>query len=75
MPGLCPGRRGRGRGWATAASDVLHLRLAWRSDAMVAPLRLACLIAKEAGQLGCEAAVVLVGVRDPVLAEHGRHDG
>jgi hypothetical protein len=53
----------------------LHLRLAGRPDAMVAPLRLACLIANEAGQLGCEAAVVLAGVRDPVLAEHGRHDG
>jgi len=49
--------------------------LAGRSDAMVAPLRLACPIANDAGQLGCDAAVVLAGVRDPVLAGHGRHDG
>ncbi len=41
---------------ALAALDVLHLRLAGRHDAIVAPLKLACLIVDEADQRGCDAA-------------------
>jgi hypothetical protein len=54
---------------ARAASDVLHLRLAGRADAMVAPLRLACLILDEAERQGCEIDAVLAGARAQILAE------
>lgn len=54
---------------AAAASDIIHLRLAGRSDAMVAPLRLACLIVDEATARGCDVAAMLAGVRDRVLAD------
>jgi hypothetical protein len=53
---------------ATAAWDVLRLRLAGRSDAMVAPLQLARLIVDEAEQRGCDVAAVLAGVRHRALA-------
>jgi hypothetical protein len=52
---------------AAAAFDIVHLRLAGRSDAMVAPLNLACLIAEEAHQRGCDVTAILAGVRDRAL--------
>lgn len=58
---------------AQAAADVLHLRLAGRADAMVAPLRLACLIVDQAGRQGCDTDAVLAGVRAQILAERGPH--
>ena len=54
---------------AVAAFDVLHLRLAGRADAMVAPLKLACLILEEAEKQGCDVTAVLAGVRAQALAE------
>jgi hypothetical protein len=54
---------------AQAALDVLHLRMAGRADAMVAPLRLACLIVDEAGRLGCDVRAVLASVRDRASTE------
>jgi hypothetical protein len=59
---------GGDQGGAAAAFDVVHLRLAGRSDAMVAPLKLACLIAEEAQDQGCDVAAILAGVRDRILA-------
>ncbi len=53
---------------ANAALDVLQLRLAGRADALVPPLRLACLIVGEAAQRGCDVGAVLAGVRDAVAA-------
>jgi hypothetical protein len=55
---------------AQAALDMLHLRMAGRADAMVAPLRLACLIVDEAGRRGCDVSAVLASVRDQARAEH-----
>jgi hypothetical protein len=46
---------------ALAASDVLHLRLAGRADAMVAPPRLARLILDEAERQGRDIDAVLAG--------------
>ena len=46
---------------ARAASDVLHLRLAARADAMVAPPRLARLILDEAERQGRDIDAVLAG--------------
>ena len=54
---------------ALAAYDVLHFRLAGRADAMVAPLKLACLILDETERQGCDVDTVLAGVRARVLAE------
>jgi catechol 2,3-dioxygenase-like lactoylglutathione lyase family enzyme len=54
---------------ARATHDVLHFRLAGRADAMMAPLRLACLILDEAGRQGCDVDAVLASVRAVVLAE------
>jgi hypothetical protein len=54
---------------AESAFDVLHLRLAGRSDAMVAPLQLACRIVAEAEKRGLDMTAVLAGVRDQALAE------
>jgi hypothetical protein len=59
---------------ALAAFDILHLRLAGRADAMVAPLKLASLIAAEAAKRGCAVDAVLAGVRDQVLAGRGPRD-
>jgi hypothetical protein len=53
---------------AAAAFDILHLRLAGRTDAMVPPLRLACLIVDEAEKRGSDVSAVLAGVRDQLLA-------
>jgi hypothetical protein len=53
---------------ANAALDVLHLRLAGRADALVPPLRLACMIVGEAARRGCDIDAVLAGVRDTVAA-------
>ncbi len=55
-----------------ASLDVLHLRLAGRHDAIVAPLKLASLIVDEAEQRGCDASALLAGVRERALAEHDR---
>jgi hypothetical protein len=55
---------------AAAAFDIVRLRLTGRSDAMVAPLKLACLIADQAQQRGCDVAAILAGVRDRALAGH-----
>jgi hypothetical protein len=60
---------------ARATHDVLHFRLAGRADAMMAPLRLACLILDEAGRQGCDVDAVLAGVRAGVLAERDRRSG
>jgi len=46
---------------ALAASDVLHLRLAGRADAMVAPPGLARLILDEAERQGRDIDAVLAG--------------
>lgn len=54
---------------ALAALDVLRLRLAGRSDAMAAPLKLAGLILAEAERQGCDATAVLAGVRARALAD------
>ena len=54
---------------ARATHDILHFRLAGRADAMMAPLRLACLILDEAERQGCDINAMLAGVRDQVLAE------
>ena len=58
---------------AQAALDVLHLRMAGRSDAMVAPLQLASRIVTEADRRGCDIAAVLAGVRDQAVAERDHH--
>lgn len=57
---------------ARATHDILHFRLAGRSDAMMAPLRLVSLILEEAGRRGCDVDAVLAGVRAQVLAERDR---
>jgi hypothetical protein len=59
---------------AEAAFDVLHLRLAGRADAMVPPLKLACLIVAEAARLGGDIDTVLAGVRNQILAERDHRD-
>ena len=53
---------------ARAAFDTLRMRLAGRSDAMVAPLKLACLLVDEAEERGCDADALLTGARDRALA-------
>jgi hypothetical protein len=53
---------------ARAAFDILRLRLAGRTDAMVAPLKLACLLVDEAEARGCSAEALLDGARDRALA-------
>jgi hypothetical protein len=60
---------------AEAAFDVLHLRLAGRADAMVPPLKLACLIVAEAARKGGDVDAVLASVRDQVLAERDHRGG
>ena len=52
-----------------AAYDVLHFRFAGRADAMVAPLKLVCLILDEAGRQSCDVDTLLEGIRTWVLAE------
>jgi hypothetical protein len=59
---------------ARAAFDILRLRLAGRSDAMVAPLRLASLLVDEAEERGCDADALLAGVRNRALAERDHRD-
>ena len=54
---------------ALAAYDVFHFRFAGRADAMVAPLKLACLILDEAERQAGDIDTVLAGVRARVLAE------
>jgi hypothetical protein len=60
-------------GAALAASAVLHGRLAGRADAMVAPLKLACLILDEAGKQGCDVTTVLAAVRTQILPDRDQH--
>ncbi len=54
---------------ANAALDVLHMRLAGRTDALVPPLRLACLIVDEAARRGCDVDAVLASVRGGLAAD------
>jgi len=56
---------------AQAAFQVVHVRLAGRSDAMNAPLRLASMILDEAEKQGAHASSVLAAVRAQALAGHG----